>query len=107
MENGIAVYISCPSKDEAEELSKIILDARLAASVNVVNGVQSFLHGQNSVDQVEQSLMILKTQKRLLNSLTEFVQMYHSSEMPEVIALPIIGGSDDYLDWINAQTRDH
>ena len=106
MENYIVVYITCPSKDEAEKLAAKILQERLAACVNIINGVQSFFHWQGKIDQAKESLMILKTKKSLLKDLTSFVQMYHSYDVPEIIAIPIIGGSDDYLNWINAETLD-
>ena len=102
-EDYVVVYITCPSKDEAEELSRKILDERLSAYVNVVNGVQSFFHVEGVVDQKEESLMILRTKKELVESLGSFVRMHHSFDVPEVIVLPVIGGSNDYLNWINAE----
>ena len=102
----IVVYITCPSRTEAEKLSRKILEKRHAASIKILNGVQALRHGRESVDQVEESLIILETQKDLLDNLTDFVQMYHSKEVPEIIAVPVIGGSKDYMNWVNAQTSD-
>ena len=99
----VVVYITCPSKDEAEELSRKVLAERLSAYTNVVAGVQSFFHTEDAVDSKEESLMILRTKKELVGSLMNFVQMHHSLDVPEVIVLPVIGGSDEYLNWLNAE----
>lgn len=104
MESHVVVHVTCPSRAEAEELSKKIMEQRLAACINVISGVQSYFYDENVLKQEKESLMILKTKRELVDSLTSFVIMHHSFEVPEVIALPIIGGSNDYLNWIGAQT---
>lgn len=104
MDQYIVVYITCASKTEADELAENIVADRLAACVNIINGVTSVFHWQGSIDRAEESLMILKTRKKLLKELINFVQLHHSYDVPEIIALPIVGGSDEYLNWLEAET---
>lgn len=106
MEQYIVVYVTCASKTEAEELAGKVVTERLAACANIINGVNSVFHWQGKIDSAEESLMILKTRKKLLKELTGFVQLHHSYDVPEIIAIPIIGGSDEYMNWIEAETLD-
>ena len=105
METYILVYVTCP-KDEAEKLAERLLQERLAACVNIVDNVKSVFHWQGKIARAEESLLMIKSKKSLLNELTNVVQMYHSYDVPEIIAMPILGGSDEYLNWLNAETLD-
>lgn len=106
MEQYIVVYVTCASKAEADDLAGKIVADRLAACASIINGVNSVFHWQGKIDSAAESLMILKTRKKLLKELINFVQLHHSYDVPEIIALPIVGGSDDYLNWIEAETLD-
>ena len=104
MENFIVVLITCPTREEAERLSKMILSERLAACVNIISDVYSLFHWHGQIDSADEDLMIVKTRSSLLDKLKIFVQNNHAYDVPEIIALPIIGGSDDYLSWLNSET---
>jgi periplasmic divalent cation tolerance protein len=104
MEQFIVVLITCPSQEEAERLSNKILSERLAACVNIINGVHSLFHWQGQIESDQESLMIVKTRSLLLAQLKTFVQENHPYDVPEIIAVPIIGGSDDYLNWVKSET---
>lgn len=104
MKDFIVVLITCPSPEEAESLSKKILSERLAACVNIINSVHSLFHWQGKIEADQESLMIVKTRSLLLDQLKTFVQENHPYDVPEVIALPIVGGSDDYMEWMKSET---
>jgi periplasmic divalent cation tolerance protein len=104
MKDFIVVLITCPSPEEAENLSKKILSERLAACVNIINSVHSLFHWQGKIEDDQESLMIVKTRSVLLDQLKTFVQENHPYDVPEVIALPIVGGSDDYMEWMKSET---
>lgn len=87
-------------------MTQQILQEHLAACVNIVSGINSFYHWQGRIDQAAEVMMIIKTKTDRLKELTNFVQMHHSYDVPEIIALPVIGGSDEYLSWINAETEE-
>ena len=88
---------------EAEDLARALVDARLAACVNVT-GVQSCFRWEGAVTSETERLLVVKTQYRLLDPLIERIRELHSYETPEIIALPIVGGYAPYLDWVREET---
>ena len=98
----VVVFCTAPA-GEAEDLARALLDARLVACVNVT-GVQSFYRWEGAVQNDAELLLIAKTAHRLLDPLIERIRELHSYETPEIIALPIVGGSAPYLDWIREET---
>ena len=98
----VVVFCTAPA-GEAEDLARALLDARLVACVNVT-GVQSFYRWEGAVQNDAELLFIAKTEHRLLDPLIERIRELHSYETPEIIALPIVGGSAPYLDWVREET---
>lgn len=98
----IVVFCTAPV-GEAERLAKALVDTRLAACVSIT-GVQSCFRWEGTVSNEPEELLIIKTQHRLLDLLVARIKELHSYETPEVIAMPIIGGSAEYLDWIRGET---
>ena len=98
----VVVFCTAPA-GEAEDLARALVDARLAACVNVT-GVQSFYRWEGAVLDESERLLIVKTEHRLLVPLIERIQELHSYDLPEIIAMPIVGGSAPYLDWIREET---
>ena len=80
------------------------MDERLAACVNRIAPVQSVYRWQGKLEQSEEHLLIIKTQRRLFAALEKRVRQLHSYSVPEIVALPIIDGSQDYLQWLGDQT---
>ena len=98
----VVVFCTAPA-GEAEDLARALVDARLAACVNVT-GLQSFYRWEGAVQDEAERLLIVKTQHRLLDPLIERIRELHSYDLPEIIAMPIVGGSVPYLDWIREET---
>lgn len=104
MEQHIVVYITTGSNEEAEKLSRGLVEAKLAFCVNAVPQVKStyFWEGKLCVD--DEILLIVKTRTEKYEALETWVRKNHSYDVPEVIALPIIKGSEPYLkgidDWV-------
>lgn len=98
----VVVFCTTPA-GEAEELAKALVDARLAACVNVTD-VQSCFRWKGTVCDEPERLLIIKTQHRLLDQLIARIRGLHSYETPEIIAIPIIGGYAPYLNWIREET---
>jgi len=98
----VVVFCTAPA-GEAEDLARALVDARLAACVNVT-GVQSFYRWEGAVQDESERLLVVKTEHRLLDPLIERIQELHSYDLPEIIAMPIVGGSVPYLDWIREET---
>ncbi len=100
----IVVFVTAESSDEARHLSQILLKAKKAACVNIVPGVQSFFWWEGRIDAAGESLLIIKSKTSLLPEIIRLVKENHRNTVPEIIALPIIGGNEDYLNWIDETT---
>ena len=101
----IAIFVTTATAEEAQRISSTLLDRRKVTCVNIVPGVSSFFRWQGKLDSTQESLLIIKTKASLLNEVVRLVKEVHSYAVPEVIALPIVGGNPDYLDWIGREAK--
>src|SRR5574337_708132 len=101
----IVVLITTSSKDEAEKIGKVLVESRLAACVNIVEPVRSLFRWQGAIEHQEEALMLVKSRNDLLPSMIQVVKELHSYTVPEVIALPILAGSSDYISWLDESIR--
>ncbi|MBF0489764.1 MAG: divalent-cation tolerance protein CutA [Candidatus Omnitrophica bacterium] len=97
----IVVLVTAKNKTEARKIAGELLKDKLIACANLVEGVESWFTWQGKTDHSTETLMMLKTQQRLFKKLVAKVQKLHSYQTPEIIALPIVEGSGDYLQWID------
>ena len=103
-EKEIIVLITAPDEDEAAGIPKALVQGRLAACANILRNIRSIYTWQGKIEDDSEVLMIVKTRKNLFNDLSSKVRELHSYDVPEIIALPIIEGSEDYLNWIRKST---
>ena len=105
MENSgyIVVLITVKDGEEAQKIANSLLKRRQAACVSIVPEVNSHFWWKDKLDSARESLLIVKTKESLLPELMKSVKKIHSYSIPEIIALPIVGGSQDYLDWIDSE----
>jgi len=96
----IIVLVTTASKHEAEEIVQHLLGDKLIACANIVGPVSSFFRWSGKIDRAEEYLALMKTRKDLFQRLSEAVKTQHSYEVPEIIAVPVVEGSKDYLDWL-------
>ena len=100
----IVVLVTASSKEEARKISRGLLEEKLAACVNILPGLESHFWWQGKIDSAKEALLVIKTKKELFNKLVRKVKSLHSYTVPEIIALPIISGNKEYLNWINDST---
>ena len=100
----IVVFVTSPGVEEAQRIADVLLAQKKAACVNVIPGIKSFFWWQGKRESETEVLMILKSRAALLPELIELVKKNHPYDVPEIIALPIIGGLPDYLEWIHRET---
>ncbi|MCC7202104.1 MAG: divalent-cation tolerance protein CutA [Nitrospirae bacterium] len=98
------ILITAGSVEEGERIAGSLVDNHLVACVNVVPSVTSFFFWEGKSDRQSEVLLIAKSRKSLLNNIIDHVKKIHSYTVPEVIALPIIGGPEDYLKWVEETT---
>lgn len=97
----VVVLITTSSVDEAQAIGRELVDKRVAACVNIIPGLRSLFRWQGVIEEQEETLMLVKSRGEYLPSILEIVKRLHSYTVPEVIALPILAGSSDYLAWID------
>lgn len=102
----VVVLITAATEEEARSLAELLLNQRKAACVNIVPRVDSLFWWQGKLDSAQESLLIAKTRASLLPDIIEMVKMAHSYDVPEIIALPVIGGNEDYLKWLDSETEE-
>ena len=100
----IVAFITASNEDEAAKISRALVESRLAGCVNIIRNIRSIYSWQGKIEDEPEVLMIAKTRKPLLDALMKKVKELHSYAIPEIIALPIIGGSEDYLKWLREVT---
>lgn len=105
MTDKIVVFSTCASPEDAEKLARLLVDQRLAACVNVVPGVRSYYHWKGAVEADEECLLIVKSSRDLFAALTAALEKAHTYEVPEAIAVPIVDGAANYLNWLGANLR--
>jgi periplasmic divalent cation tolerance protein len=97
----IVVLVTTGSDAESHKIADLLLSKRKAACVNIVPAVESSFWWQGKLDSATESLLIIKTKSSLLTDIVNLVKAAHGYEVPEIVALPIIGGNEDYLKWID------
>ena len=103
MEYSIAM-ISCPDKDTAKAIARGLVEGRLAACVQILP-IESIYTWNNEMCEESELLLLAKTKTDLLDDIALFVKSNHPYDVPEVVRLPITGGSPDYLEWLGATTQ--
>jgi periplasmic divalent cation tolerance protein len=91
---------TCPSLDVARDLARAIVDARLAACVNVVPGLTSIYRWQGEVQESSEVLLMMKTTAEHLPAMMDAVRQLHSYDVPEFLALNVESGNPRYIDWL-------
>lgn len=103
MTDKIVVLSTCGSEEEALRVARELVEARLAACVNVAPGVRSVYRWQGKVEEGNEWLLVIKSRRGLLQKLQAQLQRAHSYEVPEVVALTIVDGSPAYLRWLDRE----
>lgn len=103
MTDKIVVLSTCATAEEAQRLARALVEKRLAACVNVIPGVRSVYRWKDVIEDDEEVLLLIKTSRPLIEELRGEIERLHSYEVPEVIALAVVDGSERYLAWMNRE----
>lgn len=98
------VYMTAGSAEEARAIGRALVEARLAACINIIDGMTSLYWWEGEIETGSETVLIAKTRVTLVAALTEKVKALHSYNCPCVVSLPIAGGNPAFLDWIEAET---
>ena len=105
MTSSVIIFVTCASKKEAKIIVDSLLRKRLVACGNIVSGVHSKFWWKGKLDSANECLAILKTQKEKFGKVEKEILRIHSYDVPEIIAVPIVAGNRDYLDWVRSETQ--
>lgn len=97
----IVIFITTPNKKEARRIAKVLLKARLIACVNIIGNVKSLFWWQGKINNAKEALLVIKSKRSKLAAIIKQVKSVHSYQLPEIIAIPVMGGEKKYLSWID------
>jgi len=98
------VYCTCDDRAQAIALARGLVAERLAACVNVVPGLTSVYQWQGEVCEDSELLLIVKTTRETRPALQRWLEANHPYDVPEILALPVAGGAQPYLQWVFDET---
>jgi periplasmic divalent cation tolerance protein len=97
---AVLVLITVPSREEAEKIARRVVEDRLAACVNIIPQVRSLFSWEGKLSQEDEVLLVVKSRRSRFPELAGTVKELHSYSVPEIIAIPVLEGTADYLQWI-------
>jgi periplasmic divalent cation tolerance protein len=103
MTDKIVVLSTCDSEEKAAELARKLVEQRLAACVNIVPRIRSIYRWKEQIEDASEYLLLIKSRRDLFAALREALAGMHSYEVPEVLALQIVDGSESYLAWLDRE----
>ena len=101
----VVIYCTVPNKKEGKQIAKVLIKKKLAACVNIIDKLESVFSWDGEMVEEKEAMMVIKTRKELFENISHVIQELHSYNVPEVIALPIIGADETYLKWIAHETQ--
>jgi periplasmic divalent cation tolerance protein len=103
MTDKIVIFSTCASAEEASRIARALVEKRLAACVNIGSPVQSVYRWKGAIEESPEIPLIIKSTRELFESVRAEIERMHSYEVPEVIALPIVEGAENYLLWFDRE----
>ena len=101
---AVVVLVTTATREEGETIARLLVEDRLVACVNVVPQVRSVFRWEGALSQEDETLLVIKSRRDRFPALVAAVKNLHSYRVPEIIALPIVEGSAEYLQWIDEAT---
>lgn len=105
MTDKIVVLSTCDTEEEAKRVAHHLVEQRLAGCVNILPGARSVYRWKGKTEEAAEFLLLIKSSRDLFPALRAELQKVHSYEIPEVIALPIVDGSEPYLSWLDSELK--
>jgi periplasmic divalent cation tolerance protein len=103
MTDKIVIFSTCSTPEEAAQIARKLIEERLAACVNVAPRIRSFYRWKGAIEESDEYLLIIKSSRDRFEQLRVELEKVHTYEVPEVVAVPVIAGSPNYLNWIEGE----
>ncbi|MGF7117504.1 divalent-cation tolerance protein CutA [Methanobacterium oryzae] len=97
------VYITTSSKEESKKIANKLVEEKLAACINIISSIESIYLWKGKIEDDKESLLIAKTKVNTIDMIIKRVKEIHSYETPAILAIPIIEGSKDYLNYLDSE----
>jgi periplasmic divalent cation tolerance protein len=101
MQTYIQVTTTTETKEQAQTIAQHLVETKLAACVQIVGPIASIYHWKGKVENAQEWLCLIKTKDGLYNKMETAIKSLHPYETPEIIAVPIVKGSKEYLNWLD------
>lgn len=105
MENALLVLTTAETLADGERLAHLLVEAELAACVQILPQITSVYRWQGKVEQAGETLLLIKTTRAVYPELETAIKQNHSYQTPEIIALPVEAGSAEYLNWLKMSVK--
>jgi periplasmic divalent cation tolerance protein len=103
-EDGFVVLCTAPDAEVGASLARGLVEAKLAACVNIIPGLRSFYVWKGELQDDTEVQLLIKTRETHLDALAQYLEAHHPYDVPELLALPIAAGGSSYLSWLGEQT---
>lgn len=103
MTDKIIALTTCDSEEQAKRIAHRLIEQRLAACVNIVSNVRSVYRWKEKIEDAAEFLLVIKSRRDLFAALRAEIERIHTYEIPEIIAIPIVDGSEAYLGWFDRE----
>jgi len=101
----LIVLTTAPTEKEAAAIASVLIEKRLAACVSINGSIRSFFRWEDKISDEKEVLIIIKSRENLFENLVAEIKSLHSYELPEILALPVMTGEKNYIDWLFRETR--
>ena len=105
MTDKVVILVTTASRDEGKKIARHLVEARLAACVNVSQSLESVYRWEGQVVEEAEFLLIIKSSRELFSEIRTAIAKLHSYKTPEIICLPIVDGSRSYLEWVSDSVK--
>ena len=109
MTDKVVILVTTGRLSEAKKIARVVVESKLAACVNILPPIRSIYRWQGKLEDAKEYLLCIKSTRELFSELKAAISKLHSYTTPEIICLPIVEGSPEYLQWISdlvKQTQD-
>lgn len=105
MHKYIQIYWTTGCLDEARRISRMLVQEKLVACANIIPGIESIFVWEGKVETSQEAKVIFKTRENCFDAVKKLILKNAEYEVPEIIKVPILGGHQEYLDWVDASTE--
>lgn len=105
MKKFIQIITTVENKKEAEKIAKILLEKKLAACIQIIEGIESHYWWKGKIEKAKEILIFIKTKESLFRKVEKIIKEKHPYQLPEIIGIPVLKGSKEYLKWIEEETE--